>query len=411
MRVAIVSDYFPPVSPGGAELSALHLATALHPHVDVEVITTDFGVRPVLPFPVHYVRLSGVDSDSSAAEDPRLLFGIATRPFSRRIHYPQFARKLASLASERQFDLIHTQQVGSEIAAYISRPLHRLPRVTTVRGYRHLAGRWQDDAAVRHGITGARAKSGVFGRLKRAVPRAAVRSGAHVFTVSEFVRRAYVGNGMTTSSGSSSVLNILPVTDLAACDVSEAAELLAGISRPVVLFAGRLTDGKGLAMLIDAMPLVLREVPETTLVVAGGGDESAFRVRAAANLASYGVRFTGHVSNGVTRAILQRASVVAVPSLHHEPLGRVLLEAISAGVPVVSTPYGGTPEVIEHGKNGLLLDPVDTQSLARSLLISIKDSGLTASSRQFDGELVAGRLNPMRTVESTLDVYEKVLAA
>lgn len=411
MRVAIVSDYFPPVSPGGAELSALRLAEALRPYVDVEVVTTDFGVRPELPFPVHYVRLAGIACDGSAAEDPRRLFGGETRPFSRSAHYLQFARKLASLAGKREFDVIHTQQTGSEVAAYLSRPLHRLPRVTTVRGYRHIAGEWQDDAAARHGIAGGRAGSGVLARLRHAIPRAAVRSGAHIFTVSEFVRGAYIEHGIATMAASTSVFNIMPDTEPSESDIAQARALLTNTAGPIVLFAGRLTEGKGLAMLMDAMPYVLRQIPETTLIVAGGGDESTFRTRAAANLASYGVRFTGHVTNGVTRALLGQASVVAMPSLHHEPLGRVLLEAIAAGVPVVATPYGGTPEVIEHGVNGLLVDPVEPQSLAASLLSAIKDRGLRASSRQFDAELAAGKLNPMRTVGATIDVYERALAA
>lgn len=411
MRVAIVSDYFPPVSPGGAELSALHLAQALQPYVDVEIVTTDFGYRPEMPFPVHYVRLSGISRDGSAADDPRLLFSSGVRPFTRNLHYAQFARKLAALASEREFDLIHTQQIGSEVAAYLGRPFHRLPRVTTVRGYRHLAGTWQDDAAVRHGIATGPSRAGVVSRLKHAVPRAAVRSGAHLFAVSEFVRSAYIANGLSTESGSSSVFNILPAVEPSVADIEQANRLLSGVYGPVLLFAGRLTDGKGLAMLMDSMMYVLRQVPEVTLVVAGGGDAQRFRSRASANMASYGVRFVGHVPNGVTRALLRRASAAVMPSLHHEPLGRVLLESIAAGVPVVATPYGGTPEVIEHRKNGLLVDPVEPELLADALLTAVKSRDLSTSTRQFDAELVAGRLNPMRTVEATFSAYVKTLAA
>lgn len=411
MRIAIVSDYFPPVSPGGAELSALHLALALHPHVNMEVVTTDFGARPDLPFPVHYLKLSGITADASAVEDPRQLFEGGVRPFSRSVHYPQFARTLASLARAREFDLIHTQQLGSEVAAYLSRPLHRLPRVTTVRGYRHLASSWQDEAAVQHGVAVGGSGAGILSRIKHHVPKAAVRSGAHVFTVSEFVRNAYVEHGMASPNSSSSVFNIMPEVEPTESDVAEARKLVDDIEGPVILFAGRLTKGKGLGMLIDAMPHVLRQVPETTLLVVGGGDETAFRSQAAANLVSYGVRFTGHLSNGVTRALLNRASAVAMPSLHHEPLARVLLEAIAVGVPVVATPYGGTPEVIEDDQNGLLVDPVGAESLARSLLIAITDEGLRDRSRQFDSELRAGRLNPVRTIDATIGVYEKALAA
>jgi glycosyltransferase involved in cell wall biosynthesis len=410
-RVAIVSDYFPPVSPGGAELSTFHLARGLAPHVDIEVITTDFGARPQMPFYVHYIPLSGVPTDGSAASDPRSLFDGGARPFSRAVHYAQFAGKLAWLARKRDYQVIHTQQLGAELAAYLSSPVHRKPRLTTLRGYRHLAGLWQDDAAVRHGLEKPAAPAGRVSRFKRSMPRAALRSSAHTFTVSEFVRRAYVDGGLLNGSSSSAVFNVMPHSEPSRDAQVTASGLLRGIEGPVILYAGRLTAGKGLEMLIDAMPDVIRGVPEARLVVVGGGERSGLEKRAAAGLAGYAVRFTGHLENGVTLALVQRAAVVAVPSLHHEPLGRVLLEAISTGVPVVATPYGGTPEVVTHGENGLLLERVDAQGLAAALVRALTDSGLPGRARDFDAELRAGKLNPEKSLQATLDVYEKVIAA
>ena len=411
LRVAIVSDYFPPVSPGGAELSAFHLARGLAPHIDIEVVTTDFGVRPQMPFHVHYVKLAGVPADGSAASDPRTLFEGGVRPFSRGIHYAQFGRKLAWLARSRDYRLIHTQQLGAELAAYISAPLHRRPRVTTLRGYRHLAGLWQDDAALTHGLEQPARPAGRVTEFKRSFPRAALRSGAHTFTVSEFVRRMYVSRGLVEESSSSAVFNVMPQTEPSKEDHAVAARLLQGIDGPVVLFAGRLTAGKGLEMLIDAMPGVVRSLPDARLVVVGGGDRAEFEKRAGSGLAGYSVRFTGHQENGVTLALLRRAGVVAVPSLHHEPLGRVLLEAVSAGVPIVATPYGGTPEVVTHGENGLLLGRVDADGLASAIVQALKDPGLPDRTRDFDAELRAGKLNPGKSLQATLDVYERAVAA
>jgi glycosyltransferase involved in cell wall biosynthesis len=264
---------------------------------------------------------------------------------------------------------------------------------------------------VQHGVARGGTGTGILSRIKHHVPKAAVRSSAHIFTVSEFVRSAYVEHGMAAPDTSSSVFNIMPDVEPAESDVAEARRLVEDLNGPVILFAGRLTIGKGLGMLIDAMPGVLRQIPEATLLVVGGGDAAVFQSQAAANMVSYGVRFTGHLSNGVTRALLNRASAVAMPSLHHEPLARVLLEAIAVGVPVVATPYGGTPEVIEDRKNGLIIDPVGPEALAGSLLRAITDEGLRTSSQQFDAELKADRLNPMRTIEATVGVYETALAA
>lgn len=411
MRVAIVSDYFPPVAPGGAEVSAAHLASALSEHVEVEVITTDFGARPEFPFPVSYVPLSGIDADGSAATDPRSQFDGRVRPFSRPFHYAQFGRRLASLARKREFDVIHTQQSGSEIAAYISSPVHRLPRVTTLRGYGHIARKWRDDAALRHGLPVATGGGGIGSKLRSRVSNSALHSSSHVFTVSEFVRDAHVRNGAISEASSSAVFNIIPSDEISPNDDAVAREIIQDANGPIALFAGRLTAGKGLEMLIDAMGYAVKRAPDLSLVVAGGGDSSDLRSLAERSGVKRSVRFTGHVENGVTLALMANADAVVLPSLHHEPLGRVLLEAISIGKPVVSTPYGGTPEVITHGVNGLLVDPANAECLGETVAHAVTDRALAVRSAEFDAELKEGLLNPNRTIDSTLSVYESAVAA
>ena len=411
MRVAIVSDYFPPVAPGGAELSAYYLARALSDRAEVEVVTTEFGATlDETPFPVHYIPLSGVITDGRYAKDPRQLFAGGVRPFSRKRHYIEFGRALQSLTRQREFDVIHTQQPGADLASYIAGPLIRAPRVTTLRGYSLLTGRWRDDAASAHGI-GDRRGGGVRSRLRWWLPRRAARSARHVFTVSEFVRRRHVEHGIARDGHSSALFNILPNTEAQPIESAGVARALDGIEGPVVLFAGRLTRGKGLHMLIDSMPLLLRHIPECRLVVAGGGDQEPFKRLAGHNLADYSVRFLGHVPNETLLGLAGRASVIAAPSLHHEPLGRIILEAIAAGKPVVATPYGGTPELIKHGKNGLLTESADPEALARLLLQAITDRGLIRSTVEYDQELRRTVLDPERTVSRTLEVYREALAA
>jgi glycosyltransferase involved in cell wall biosynthesis len=399
------------VAPGGAELSAYRLALALSQTVEVEVVTPDFGT-PLgdAPFTVHYVPLSGVKTDGRYAEDPRLVFDGDVRPFSRKRHYVEFARAVRSLAKSRGFDLIHTQQSGSDVASYLAGPALHVPRVTTLRGYRLLSGRWRDDAAAKHGIEvgGGRA---VKSRAKWWLPRRAAGKAQHVFTVSEFVRRAHIDHGVATESRSSAVFNLLPDASSNAVDGELAGSLMNDVEGPAILFAGRLTRGKGLHALIEAMPLLLRRIPECRLVVAGGGDASRFKQIASGNLAGYSVIFAGHVPNETLMGLIARAAVVAVPSLHHEPLSRVLLEAIAAGKPVVSTPYGGTPELIEHGRNGLLCSSVDPDALATLLLQALTDRDLRLAAEEWDAELRRTVLDPERAVSRTLEVYEEVLAA
>jgi glycosyltransferase involved in cell wall biosynthesis len=77
-------------------------------------------------------------------------------------------------------------------------------------------------------------------------------------------------------------------------------------------------------------------------------------------------------------ALLSEIDVVVHPA-RQEPLGRVLLEAAACGTPIVATDVGGTSEIIEHERTGLLVSPEDTQSIARCVSRLLRDGPLRES--------------------------------
>lgn len=144
----------------------------------------------------------------------------------------------------------------------------------------------------------------------------------------------------------------------------------AGVSR-VVIAAGRLSPEKGFDVLVEAAERMLAADRFAGIVLFGDGDERAKLERRVAAL-GIGDRFR---MPGFTRdldRLLPWADVLVLPSFT-EGLPNVVLEASAAGVPVVATAVGGTPEVVVDGETGYLVLPGDAVALADRLSTILRD--------------------------------------
>jgi glycosyltransferase involved in cell wall biosynthesis len=122
---------------------------------------------------------------------------------------------------------------------------------------------------------------------------------------------------------------------------------------PTVLFSGRLTCQKGPDLLVESIPSILKFYPHAKFIFSGDGDlREALEQRAHALGVGHATRFLGFQHKGALIPIYKACDVVCVPS-RNEPFGIVLLEAWSAGKPVVSTRNGGPEEFVWHEVNGL----------------------------------------------------------
>jgi glycosyltransferase involved in cell wall biosynthesis len=131
-----------------------------------------------------------------------------------------------------------------------------------------------------------------------------------------------------------------------------------------ILLAGRLEPEKGLAAALDAV----RATAGLRLLVAGGGSELD-RLRAAGALSGLDgrVELLGRLPPAEVLRLMSTARATLVPSLWDEPYGRVAMESLACGTPVLAADRGGLREIPEHGVSGLLVDPADPAALAAAL--------------------------------------------
>jgi glycosyltransferase involved in cell wall biosynthesis len=122
------------------------------------------------------------------------------------------------------------------------------------------------------------------------------------------------------------------------------------------------------------------------------------------------LRRLGPLPNAEVLALYAAADVVVVPSVIPDSLSRVILEAMTAGRPVVGTRVGGTPELVVDGETGLLVERGDREGLARAILTLLDDE----PRRRLMGERARRRIERHFSADETIDrllgLYEDVLA-
>ena len=133
----------------------------------------------------------------------------------------------------------------------------------------------------------------------------------------------------------------------------------------IVGAAGRLSVEKGFEVLVDAARLINSKYPHVGFVVFG---EGAQRERLQQRIDRY------HLGGSFVLAgfrhdldeLIRQLDLFVLPS-YTEGLPNVVLEAFAAGVPVVATSVGGTPEIVQHERSGLLVPPGDASALAEAI--------------------------------------------
>jgi glycosyltransferase involved in cell wall biosynthesis len=134
-------------------------------------------------------------------------------------------------------------------------------------------------------------------------------------------------------------------------------------ARPVILFLGRIGERKGAFDLLKAASLVNIDFE---LIMAGDGEISEAKALAKSLRICDQISFPGWLRGQEKNSALSRARVFALPS-HNEGVPMAILEAMSWGIPVVTTPVGGIPEVVLNNVHGLLVSPGNVSELAAAL--------------------------------------------
>lgn len=150
----------------------------------------------------------------------------------------------------------------------------------------------------------------------------------------------------------------------------------------IVLFVGQLVAIKGVEYLLEAWNILLtdrRLSKFDKLVIVGEGDYChKLKARAAKLGLGESIGFTGALKQTEIADWLAAADLLCLPSLN-EGTPNVVIEAMASGRAVVATNVGGLPEIVEQGKNGILVQPADSLDLAEGLAIALSTNWIADS--------------------------------
>ena len=318
MRVLMVSPYFYPEG-GGLERYACELAQELRGEGKVTVVcSTKGGSREEI---LHGIR---VISEHST-------FVLSNTPVRMSLAF-----RLLHLLKRERFDVLiaHTPvPFYADVAAVVSK-LMGIPITVYYHTGRLEKGSWTD----------------LLARLYSSTLERFTLSKARVVAVSHYVARLLWERGFRANVRYPSVEE----------KFLEASPVYRG---GYILFVGQLTKAhkwKNLDVLLRAFARVKEILPNEKIIIAGSGEWAEhYRALARELGIENSVNFVGSVSDEELIRLYQNARLLVLVSSGSEAFGKVVLEAMSLGTPVVVSNRGEFPILVESGKNGLVVEPYE----------------------------------------------------
>lgn len=297
--------------------------------------------------------------------------------------------RICNLVRASEYDLLHAHTPRSAmIASSVSSRLS-IPWVYHV-----------------HSPTARDSSRSIINRLNDVVERWSLRNCSKIITVSRSLRRELLGRGISRER-----LVCIPNGVPALQPINSASRLqqTSWDLGMIALFRMR----KGLEVLLEAISKLPENGPVIRLKVIGGFETPDYERHIQQLVDRLGVRskvtFTGFTKD--VPAELSKLDGMVLPSLFGEGMPMVVLEALSAGVPVIATRVEGTPEVVREGIEGVLAEPRDAHSLCDAILRFTQNRSEWARMSELACQRHRERYSDLAMAKATAAVYREVIGS
>jgi glycosyltransferase involved in cell wall biosynthesis len=231
----------------------------------------------------------------------------------------------------------------------------------------------------------------------------------HFIFVNKMTRKAYLKLYRLNRSKCTTIYNGIDFSDF--CNTEKRAEIRQKLNLDsldvMLLSTGNLTEVKGHTYLISAVARLIEKGLRVKCFIAGQGMlENNLSAQIKKMGLSNSVKLLGYRND--VADLLNACDLFCMPSLN-EALGYSLIEAMAVGKPVVASDVGGIPEVISHGKEGLLVKPKDAKALSDTIERFLSDPSLMNQFGRNAMQKVKSRFSIGRMQETSKKLFEKVM--
>lgn len=365
MNILIVNTLYTPYKIGGAERSVQLLAemlakkgnqvtvATLHDRKD---ITTDkINNVTIVRFPL--ANLYWPYDDSNQKKLNRVIWHF------RDIYNKRVSKLFNSHFGKAKYDVIHTNNItGFSVSVWHWAKIKNIPIEHTLRDYSLLH---PNGTLFKNGKN---MRPNSFGGLAFSfVKRYFSKNVDVVVGISEYIKKLHTTNGFFKNAKSVTIFNS---TNQQAYKVKHKNK------ETVFAFLGRVEAEKGIECLLDSF----KGLTNCQLKIAGNGKKDYVEYLKE----KYGMHNITYLGSVDIQNFFPGIDYLVVPSLWHEPMGRVVIEASSFGVPVIASNRGGIPEIVEENETGYIFSPDSKYELYSALVKSIgnNDEQYTMMSRK-----------------------------
>ncbi len=410
MKILTLSDYYPPNTHGGADIAAERLSAeiARRGH-SVCVLTTVEHQADAVSSTVRGVHVRRIVS-----RYPRRLRNYMAA------YNPLVVGKVAKKIAEFKPDIIHAHNIHTHLSfqALMEAKKASVPVVLTAHDHQlFCSGKFDcmdpQKAVPVSASQCARCQRSRFFPLRNHLIHRAVRlSGARVLAVSNALRDDLIANGFDPDA-----LDVLHNgIDPSSMEVSEEhvksfARHHALDGKKVILFGGRVSNAKGIDQAVAALGKLPRELNFVFLVLGSSEDYISYILQLGHRLSVEDrTAFLPWLSGEELKAAYALADVCLTPSIYREPFNLINIEAMAMRKPVITTCFGGPPEVVVDGVTGYVLDPRDVDLMSTRLLDLLTDDAKAKAMGEAGYRRVAEHFTVAKQADKTLKTYESVLA-
>jgi len=283
--------------------------------------------------------------------------GVATKRFPLVRHYDPLSAlpAVASLARDlhrREFDVVHTHSTEAGIIGRYAASLVGVPAIV------HTV----------HGVPFADDRNDALNRFVLACERRAVTRTDRIVTNADAITEAYLERSIGSREQYTTIYSGIELDAFRGVDPATG---LPG-DRPRIIMIGRLVDGKGFDVMLEAAER-FRDADVSVCLVGDGPLYDSLQADVVERGLDETVFLTGYRDD--IPQVLAASDILALPSFR-EGTPRVISEAMASGLPVVATEIAGIPEQVADGESGYLIPPGDPEALADRLSTLLGDASL-----------------------------------